>query len=192
MKNQQKIDMRNEVKMRMQKDADLLKDKSWIITDKILKNQHIFSAKVWFIYLSLADEVDTFPLIETLFLENKKVCVPKIINNQMYPIEIQGFQDIQKWKYGIFEPYSNTVFEEEIDVAIIPARAFDTEKNRLWRGGWYYDKFLDWKEVFKLAIAFDFQIFPKIPSEKHDIKMDMILTDISQIGEGIFSWKKGF
>jgi 5-formyltetrahydrofolate cyclo-ligase len=94
--NKQKIDIRNEVKMRMQKEVHFLNEKSRIITDRIFKNQHIFSAKVWFVYLSLADEVNTFSLIEKLFQENKKVCVPKIINNQIYPIKIESLQDLQK------------------------------------------------------------------------------------------------
>ncbi|PIS10073.1 MAG: hypothetical protein COT73_11260, partial [Bdellovibrio sp. CG10_big_fil_rev_8_21_14_0_10_47_8] len=53
----------------------------------------------------------------------------------------------------------------------------DKKGNRLGKGGGYYDKFLQYKNVLKIGLAFEEQIVDNVPVEEHDIKMDLIITD---------------
>ena len=71
----------------------------------------------------------------------------------------------------------------DLDIAIIPGAAFDLKGNRLGYGAGYYDKLFSGirdtqhSKPVLIALAFEEQIVPEIPSYKHDIKMDKIITD---------------
>ncbi|MDU1854306.1 MAG: 5-formyltetrahydrofolate cyclo-ligase, partial [Clostridium baratii] len=45
------------------------------------------------------------------------------------------------------------------------------------------DKFLSSNKIDtkKIALAYDFQVLDKVPSEKHDIKIDSIITEDNEI-----------
>ena len=64
---------------------------------------------------------------------------------------------------------------------LTPLVAFDKNKNRLGYGRGFYDRFLNQvskqKNIISIGIAFSFQEIRKIPSEKHDKKLDYILTE---------------
>jgi 5-formyltetrahydrofolate cyclo-ligase len=64
-----------------------------------------------------------------------------------------------------------------LDVIIVPLAAFDADKNRLGRGKGYYDKFLSKTSAIKIGAAYKAAEVAKINSEKHDVKMDMIITE---------------
>ncbi len=88
-------------------------------------------------------------------------------------------------KYGILEPIL-TNNQVNPDVILIPLLVYDDKKNRLGYGKGYYDKFLSHflkknKDILTLGIAFSFQKYKKIPTSKHDIKLDNIITE-----KGIF------
>ena len=74
------------------------------------------------------------------------------------------------------------------DVCILPGAVFDKRGNRIGYGGGFYDRYLSriketyGKRPYLMALAFWKQIHPWIlPAEKHDIKMDCILTEKSVI-----------
>ena len=54
--------------------------------------------------------------------------------------------------------------------------AFDKSCNRLGRGKGYYDSLLKNTNAIKIGICYDFQLFESIPTEPHDIKMDIVIT----------------
>jgi len=55
--------------------------------------------------------------------------------------------------------------------------AFDIHGNRIGYGRGYYDRLLKKMAGVKVGVAYDFQVLEKIPSEKHDVGMDIIATD---------------
>ena len=82
-------------------------------------------------------------------------------------------------KYGIPEPISeNKIYP---DIIFVPLVAFDKEFNRLGYGGGFYDRYIQKiskiKKMLKIGIAFSFQKLKKIPVNKHDKKLDIILTE---------------
>ena len=82
-------------------------------------------------------------------------------------------------KYGIPEPETtNRVYP---DILFVPLVAFDKELNRLGYGGGFYDRYIQKiskiKKVVKVGVAFSFQKLKTIPVNKHDKKLDIIITE---------------
>ena len=65
----------------------------------------------------------------------------------------------------------------DIDIVIVPGVAFDKKYNRMGYGKGYYDRFLKDMTALKIGVCHSFQLVDEIPSEPHDIKMDMIVTE---------------
>jgi 5-formyltetrahydrofolate cyclo-ligase len=75
----------------------------------------------------------------------------------------------------------------EIDLFIVPGLAFDPHCNRIGFGKGYYDDLLAGApDAIKIALAYDFQMVDKIQAEKHDVKMDMVVTP-----QKVFRRKRG-
>ena len=67
----------------------------------------------------------------------------------------------------------------QVDVVFVPAAAVDRDGNRLGWGKGYYDRFLSGLDpsTFVVAIVFDADILAHIPTEPHDIGVDVIITE---------------
>ena len=66
----------------------------------------------------------------------------------------------------------------QIDVALIPGVAFDAEGHRLGRGKGFYDRFLRVVETVSLltiGVCFEFQKVEKVPVERHDVSVDIVI-----------------
>lgn len=158
-----------------------IKDK--IILDKLCESNLYKSSKNIFVYVSFRDEINTIKLIERALLESKNVYVPKVYNKikTMKAIFIDSLDNLERNKMGILEPKDDTLVidKNNIDLIIVPGAVFDKSFNRIGYGGGYYDKYLEEirKKDNKIALAYDFQIIDEIESERHDIKMDYIITE---------------
>ena len=82
-------------------------------------------------------------------------------------------------KYGINEPIS--IKKIYPDIIFVPMLAFDADLNRLGYGGGFYDRYLDKvkkiKKILKIGLAYSYQELKKIPINKHDKKLDFIITE---------------
>jgi len=142
------------------------REELWKKNESIYKEiiTYIHSKKIKHIciYESMNDEVDTNKLISTLREFWYKVYTPQIISEtEMILID---------------EEYD--IYEKEIDLFLIPGRAFTIDWKRLWRGKGYYDRFLEkniYKKSPKVWICFDFQIIKEIPTKKHDKDMNTVI-----------------
>ena len=64
------------------------------------------------------------------------------------------------------------------DIIMVPCIAVDREGNRLGRGGGFYDRFLSCADsLIIICLAYGFQLVDKIVPEKHDQKVDIIVTE---------------
>lgn len=143
-----------------------------------LENLPVFlQAQTVLLYYSLKDEVYTHEFVEK-WSKKKNIILPVVIGEYLELRCYTGKNDLRKGPYGIEEP-TGKIFNdyESNDLAIIPGVSFDKKGNRLGRGKGYYDRLLPLLDnSYKIGICFSFQIGEKIPYEKHDIKMDCILT----------------
>ena len=87
--------------------------------------------------------------------------------------------------FGTMEPKKTQIciFPQ---ILVVPLLSFDREFYRLGYGGGYYDKsIIDLKKHFKkekkffitIGLAYSIQEDKKIPKEKHDAKLDYIITE---------------
>ena len=177
-----KKDLRKIIRDRKrQYSSSTLEELSLSVLSHLEENGHLQSAHTVMMYYSLPDEVNTHRFIDSLVACGKKVLLPEVIDDRnMVLREYSGRADLREGAYHIMEP-AGTLFPphryNEIDVAIIPGMAFDTQGNRLGRGKAYYDRFLPKiPGAYRIGIAFPFQLLPQIPTEETDIAMNEIVS----------------
>jgi len=124
-----------------------------------------------FVYLSMCGEVDTKPIID-YYMSDKKIFVPKVIDKVMYLVEYQN-RDVKSDKLLQDNLVYNTV---QSIISIVPMLAFDCRMYRLGYGGGYYDKFLEATKTYSIGIAYDEQKVDSLPLERHDVQLDVIVT----------------
>ena len=149
-------------------------------------DQMFFSVyKTVLCFLSMQHEIDTGPLLNTLFCAGKHIFIPKLLEKQLCFIQIYNIKG--PWNistYGTLEPAScsGLLCENDFPVLIfMPGLAFDLSGNRLGRGKGYYDKFCKELDALNLeyravGLCLSTQIVPYVPSEVHDKAVDGIFA----------------
>ena len=141
---------------------------------KLVKLQVWNNAKNILLYHSLPDELQTVTFLEQI--KGKNIFLPKVVGDSLIVLPYSK-NELQKGAFSILEPLGNLDIKPNyLDLIIIPGIAFDKDLNRLGRGKGYYDKLLKQSNAYKIGVCYDFQLIEKIPTEKHDVKMDMIIT----------------
>lgn len=169
--------LRNNLKL---EDKKILDEK---IFNFLIKSDFYKKSKRIFIYVSYNNEVDTKEIIEYSLKNDKIIYVPKINieDKTMKAIRIHSLNELYVNKYGILEPniVDKNYIESDFDLIVLPGIAFDKVGNRIGYGGGYYDKYLSVLEckINKVALAYEFQVIDNIETEKHDIKVDCVITD---------------
>ena len=150
-----------------------------------LKNTHFNRVGI---YLSNDGEIDTSPIIQALWQQNKEVYLPLI-----HPFS-KGYLLFQRYeknspmttnRYGILEPELNcsqVCPVEQLDVLCTPLVAFDQAGNRLGMGGGYYDRSLAkyYREALTkpeiIGLAHNCQMVEALPIESWDVPLKTIIT----------------
>lgn len=165
-----------------------LQEASRAIVDQVIAMPAFLKAKVVFCYVSMSGEVSTRILIQETLKAGKMVVIPTITRDArgrkiMKVSELLDFdQDLTPGELGILEPKPESIRIIDpmmVDFALIPGLAFDALNNRLGYGAGYYDGFIPTlrKNCPLVAVAFDFQIVKKVPTEETDLPVSMVITD---------------
>jgi len=171
-----KQEARIEIKERIEKLADNLLIMSEKAEKRLMELPIYNEAKSVMIYMPLSDEVDTLKVLGDS-LKMKKVYVPHV-EDEIIPAKINLNTTFVQKKFKVFEPsVLNLDINAEIDLVIVPLRAFDRFKNRLGRGRGFYDRFLKDYKGYKIGLAFSVQEMPLLPIDPFDVKLDIIVTD---------------
>ena len=145
------------------------------ILEQLENNPFFQKAKSVLLFWSLPDEIDTHSFVKK-WARQKQLFLPVIQDGKMYIKPYTDEKDMAEGSFKILEPQTLLFGDiNQIDVFVIPAVAFDKQNNRLGRGKGFYDKLLCLVSAYKIGIAYPEQIVDVIPTEKHDIKMDIIL-----------------
>lgn len=132
------------------------------------------------IYHSLPDELDTHKFLDK-WKNHKQFFLPRVngVNLDILPYDETR---LEIGSFHIEEPTGdNTVPVTDIEVVIVPGVAFDRKGHRLGRGKGFYDRLLEDSSATKIGIGYEFQLVDEIPTEAHDIKMDIVITEHSTI-----------
>ncbi len=159
---------------------EFIKSSSEAICDRVLSLDPVKCARCIMLYMSSFKEPDTLVLLKKLWKMGIKTAVPVSDADTftITPSFISSTDDLIKGAYGISEPRVVVAANiRELDLALIPAVAFDKYGNRLGFGKGYYDRFLAEFLGTKIGIGYDFQVADFIPNDPYDIKMDLIVTE---------------
>ena len=103
-----------------------------------------------------------------------------IIMDKLFSTQIFKKSDCIGFYYSLkTEVFTSSMIQKALDLRkIVPGIAFDKSGNRLGFGSGYYDKFLTLHaSIYKIALAFDFQLINTIDIQEHDVPMDLIITE---------------
>ena len=143
-----------------------------------LEEQNFFeSSEKIFIYVGFGSEIKTETFIKK-WINKKQIFVPKIDNKTMNLVHLTTIEDLAPGHFGILEPTSTTYYTEEVDLVITPSIVFDKNGYRLGYGKGYYDKyFATNKHKTSIGLSYDKLLQEKIPTDKYDEKVDIIITE---------------
>jgi 5-formyltetrahydrofolate cyclo-ligase len=152
------------------------------------------------VFLSTQFEIDTAPILEAAFRDDKPVFAPKITGQSLVfyrltpddfaagksPADPGSPRSGGSWSagpFGIREPAAGKPLEAGDFPALIltPALAFDREGRRLGRGKGYYDRFfaeLDAEKLpyFAAGLCLEAQLLPLVPAESRDKGKDAVIA----------------
>lgn len=156
-------------------------------------------------YMSYKNEFPTHELNKNIIDAGYRLVLPYTDSDfNIIPCIIDSYDDLVTSKLGIPEPVPAKcalAALDDIDVILMPGVAFDTAGNRIGFGKGCYDRFIasgsaqradkngkqnenrninentDARIPLLAALAYDFQIVDKIPSEPTDIPCDAIITE---------------
>lgn len=158
---------------------DLNGEKSLLITRKLLELQEFKDAKSVLFYVSTPEEVDTHVAIQKSLDLQKSIYVPKVNGEHLKICPLLDLEELKPGDLGILEPCEpiSEAHPKDIDLIVIPGLAFDHKGNRLGQGKGHYDRLLKETKGFKVGLAFDEQVTEELPTETHDVPLDLLLTD---------------
>lgn len=112
-------------------------------------------ARTVMVFESIAGEPVTAPFIDWCRAEGKTVVLP-----EDEPAPDAGVVDV--------------------DVVVVPGLAFTVSGERLGQGGGWYDRFLPRVRpgCVTIGVGFEPQLVETVPVEPHDVRLDLVVTDI--------------
>ncbi len=160
---------------------------SQAICEKFASLDEFAAARSVMVYIDVRTEVRTRQFLPALLSSGKRIVVPYCrTDGQLELFLLENMDELAIGMYKILEPKaelrelpSKKVDVKEIDLIMVPGVAFDSNGARMGHGFGYYDKLLEHARLDAplVALAFECQIFPEIPTQSHDIFMDKIITE---------------
>ena len=138
-------------------------------------------------YIDVRSEVRTRHDLPQALTQGKKIVVPWCNDQgELELFHLENMNELAIGMYKILEPApalrllpAKQVKAQELDLIMVPGVAFDRTGARMGHGKGYYDKLLQHArpDAPLVALAFECQLFPEIPTAAHDIFMDTIITE---------------
>lgn len=136
------------------------------------------------LYRASGGEIPVDELAKALIKKGIRVCFPKVEDGAMNFYYCPSLEDkyFEEGAYNILEPASGLekAEPEDIDIAVIPAIAYNEEGTRLGQGGGYYDRFFAQTEALLVGVCYDFQICSELPFDEHDLTVDILLPVMTE------------
>ena len=156
---------------------EMIVEKSKALGELFAQSEAYKNAKSIYGYLPYNQEVRTTPMLEQAIRDGKRVAVPKCYGDEMKFIWMEDLSKVEKGYANIPEPIADEpVADDETALVLMPGLAFDPQGHRCGYGGGFYDKFLAAEPNHPtLALCYDFQMFPHLETEDHDIPVNYVI-----------------
>ena len=145
------------------------------------------AARTVMFYVDVRDEVRTRHALPQAISGDKRIVIPYCVDGELELFHLESMDELEIGMYKILEPRDDLrnvaakrLQPKDLDLIMVPGVAFDREGGRTGHGKGYYDKLLEHArpDAPLVALAFESQMFPKIPCESHDIYMDKVVTEL--------------
>ena len=147
---------------------------SAILADKLVQTDEYKNSKNVMLFYPMPEEVNLLSLLND---NSKNFYLPRINGNELECCPYCRGDKLCESKFHTQEPICQACNKTDIDLVVVPALACDINGYRLGYGGGFYDRFLkDFKGIKVCCIPKEL-ITENIYPEKHDIKIDLIITD---------------
>ena len=140
-------------------------------------------AETVMLFVSLPDEVYTLAILVDAMGAGKTVVLPKV-DKRRKVMDARVLRDVEEdlvpGVFGIPEPReSDVVAPSEIDLIVVPGRAFDRLGNRVGRGGGYYDRYMAQPDfhAIRCGIGFAAQVLDEVPHDERDLPIHLLVTE---------------
>ena len=159
------------------------------IADTVVRAPYFSKSHHIACYLSLADEVDTWTIIERGWRRKKKIFAPVTGPDRLLSFRrVTPDSGLVVNEFGILEPESGTeISARRLDLVLMPLVAFDDERRRIGMGGGYYDHTFAFLRNRRLllkpklvGLAFNCQRVEKIAENPWDIPLYRVVTESRQ------------
>lgn len=159
--------------------------KSYKIKQKLFSLPEFKESSKAVFYMALPQEVQTKDMVREAIGLGKKIILPRIApaGDTLMLSEVKDIEEeLKMGSFGILEAkeeFYRPVALTEVNLIILPGVVFDLQGHRIGFGKGFYDKLLCKanQPIFTIGLAFDFQLIPKIPALRHDVKMGKIITE---------------
>ena len=140
-------------------------------------------------YLHIRSEVRTQDIVQEILGGRQRIGIPycqdKGQRRTLTFWALDDFSQLAPGHWGILEPLPSVRADphrqlhpvEDLDLVVVPGVAFTEGGARLGNGAGYYDRFLSDTNSLRVAVAFECQIRPELPTGPHDLPMDIIVTE---------------
>lgn len=163
--------------------AEERSSKSAAIAAALVQTEAFQRAQNIFCYVSAPDEVHTEGILRTVLSSGKALYIPYVTdakNGLMTAARLYDLTELREGLYGIPTVAASSLQEilpVALDLVLVPGSAFDLKKQRIGMGGGYYDRFLLNTRAYKIALAYECQMFSALPADKYDQSVDWVITE---------------
>lgn len=131
------------------------------------------------LYMPVNNEVDVPQIIDAAVEDGKRLWLPRVDGENMDFFRYDENTNLVKGSFNIMEPDSDEkLYPDSRTLVVMPGAVFSETKDRIGYGGGFYDRYLNANTQCRtMAVCYDFQILEEIPSEEHDKKPDVIISE---------------
>lgn len=108
----------------------------------------------------------------------RRLVLPRVDGRRLMLHQVSAWEDLVPGAFGLREPRAScpVVAPDEVDVALVPALAYDAAGRRLGQGGGFYDRLLPRVSGATWGTAFDVQVVARVPHGDEDVPVGRVFA----------------
>lgn len=145
-------------------------------------------------YMACRGELSLDMVLQDALAGGKALLLPRCEENgRMTARWIETYSDLEFGAYGLMEPKADCGIADPkaIELILVPGTAFDRKGSRIGQGAGYYDRFLAQTDALRVGVCHDFALHACVAQEKHDVRMDYVITPGGIIRTGEYAMDNG-